>query len=338
LIGSLIGPVAILVQGQAWRWLWITVFISALLLPVTTLQVWRDEKCGPLCGILLALGWTLSAADGTACVLLALFFWSTRTHIGLRFVPYLRWASLALGIGVACWILTKSCAIISAPASGSRSTPRGSAQILDIFGLRVSAALFSVLLWWSIRSSRTIWVPAILSMLLLGLSILVWPAAFKQSHTLASASDIDEVADWTNAIPTTSTVLVAPTHDVGAFVWFTLGRPNYLAVDQSAGVVFSRTTALEVRRRSQVLLPLMDPNWKILTHLRASSGNEHKADAPTRPLTSESLVQVCADPQLGFVISPEDVGFNPLRHEHPGIWKNWNLYDCRNVRSSVPAI
>jgi hypothetical protein len=170
------------------------------------------------------------------------------------------------------------------------------------------------------------------------LSILVWPAAFKQSHTLASASDIDEVADWTNAIPTTSTVLVAPTHDVGAFVWFTLGRPNYLAVDQSAGVVFSRTTALEVRRRSQVLLPLMDPNWKILTHLRASSGNEHKADAPTRPLTSESLVQVCADPQLGFVISPEDVGFNPLRHEHPGIWKNWNLYDCRNVRSSVPAI
>ena len=52
------------------------------------------------------------------------------------------------------------------------------------------------------------------------------------------------------SFPPTSTVLVAPPRDVGAFVWFTLGRPNYLALDQSAGVVFSRATALEVRRRS----------------------------------------------------------------------------------------
>ena len=54
LIGSLIGPVAILVQGQAWRWVWITVLISVLMLPTTIIQVWRDEKCGPLCAILLA--------------------------------------------------------------------------------------------------------------------------------------------------------------------------------------------------------------------------------------------------------------------------------------------
>src|SRR5450631_1179354 len=71
LISSLIGPVAILVQGQAWRWVWITVCISALLLPATVLQVWRDEKCGPLCAILLVSGWTFSAVDGTACVSLA---------------------------------------------------------------------------------------------------------------------------------------------------------------------------------------------------------------------------------------------------------------------------
>ena len=65
LIGGLIGPVAILVQGQAWRWVWITVFVSALLVPVTALQVWRDEKCGPLCALLLVSGWTLPGVDGT---------------------------------------------------------------------------------------------------------------------------------------------------------------------------------------------------------------------------------------------------------------------------------
>jgi hypothetical protein len=173
--------------------------------------------------------------------------------------------------------------------------------------------------------------------MLVTLSICILPAAFKQSRTLASASDINEFTDWINAIPPTSTVLVAPTHDVGAFVWFTLDRPNYLAVDQSAGVVFSRATAVEIRRRSEILLPLMDPDWKIMTSLRAKSSNGRKNEAITRPLTAKSLIQVCADPQLGFVISPKEVGFAPLRHEHAGAWKDWNLYDCRKVRSALSA-
>ena len=73
-IGGLIGPVALLVQGQAWRWVWIAVFIGAVLVPFTALHVWRDEKCGPLCAILLVSGWTLPGGDGTVCVALALIF------------------------------------------------------------------------------------------------------------------------------------------------------------------------------------------------------------------------------------------------------------------------
>jgi len=126
--------------------------------------------------------------------------------------------------------------------------------------------------------------------------------------------------------------------DAGAFVWFTLERPNYLSLDQSAGVVFSRATALEIRRRSEVLLPLMDPDWKILAGLRAGSGGGRKNEAASRPLTPEKLIQVCADPQLGFVISSAKAGFDPLRHEHAGAWKDWNLYDCRKVRSAASAL
>ena len=177
----------------------------------------------------------------------------------------------------------------------------------------------------------------LLSAMLIALSAYAFPAAFKQSRTLAAAADVREFEDWANAIPPSSTVLVTPPRDVGAFVWFTLGRPNYLAMDQSSGAVFSRATALEVRRRSEVLLPLMDPDWKILTSLRAESGSEHKNKATTRPLTHGILIQVCADPQLGFVISPDKVGFDPLRHDHAGAWKDWNLYDCRTVRSALSA-
>jgi len=75
----------------------------------------------------------------------------------------------------------------------------------------------------------------------------------------------------------------------------------------------------------------------MLTSLRAKSGGGRKNEATTRPLTAQNLIQVCADPQLGFVISRRKVGFDPLRHEHAGAWKDWNLYDCRKVRSAVSA-
>ena len=331
-IGSVTGPVAILVQGQAWRWVWISVFVSVLLLPGVAMKVWRDDACGPLCVVLLLSGWTLPIDVGVACVSFALAVWVMRSHFN-AFEAYFRWAAAALGLAIVVWMSTKSWAI-AVPASGR--TPLGAAQIRDIFGLRVPALLLGALVWWSVRISRTVGVPMLTAALLGALSIFIWPAAFKESHAIASAGDISEFADWSNAIPPTSTVLVSPPRDVGAFVWFTLQRPNYLAVDQSAGVVFSRATSMEVQRRSEVLLPLMDPNWKILTRLRAGASG-HRAESATRALTATTLRQVCADPQLGFVISPTDVGFHPIRHDRAGAWKDWNLYDCRKVQSAPSA-
>jgi hypothetical protein len=333
LIGSLLGP-AILIQGQAWRWVWITAFVAALLLPATALQVWRDEKCGPLCVILLAAGWTLPAGQGMACVSLALVMWIARTYLDDRVVHLFRWAYAVVGVALIAWILIGCWEIVSPSTSAPHPEPSAAVQMRDIFGLKIPALLLGVPAWWWIRNPRNIWVPTFLAAMLAALSIFILPAAFKQNRTWASPTDINDFASWANAIPRDRSVLVAPAQDVGGFVWFTLQRPNYLSVDQSAGVVFSRTTALEVQRRSDVLLPLMDPNWKVQTSLRAAAAakGKHKVGAVTRPLTAESLAQVCNDPQLGFVVSPENVGFNPLRHEHAGAWKDWNLYDCGKVR------
>jgi hypothetical protein len=338
LIGSVVGPVAILVQGQAWRWVWITVLISVLLLPVTVLRVCRDPKCGPLCAILLVSGCTLPSVNGTACVSFALILWLMRTYIDARAAAYFRRLSAALGVAIVAWVLVKSWTIVSPPISPSAHELLNPTRIRDIFGLRISAALAAALVWWRIRTSRTTWVPALISVMFVTLSIFIFPAAFEQSRTFASPSNTDEFADWIKAIPPTSTVLVTPVQDAGAFVWFTLERPNYLSLDQSAGVVFSRATALEVQRRSQVLLPLLDPDWKILTSLRmgAAAMATRKGGAAIRPVTALSLTQVCADPELGFVVSPEKVGFDPLRHDHAGKWKGWSLYDCRKVRSPAP--
>jgi len=332
-VASLIGPIALLVQGQAWRWVWITVFVSILLLPTTFLQIWRDKKRGPLCALLLIAGWTLTATNGLACVSLALVLWATRTRIGDRTARLFRWLFLALLVGTTAWILVQYCGFATSTRVPGEPF-MGAAQLRDTFALRFSAALIVAIVWRLARINN-IWSRLLLAGALFAMVLFDLPAALKQTRTLGAVADIAEFSDWEKAIPLTSTVLVTPARDVGAFVWFTLGRPNYLAVNQSAGVVFSRDTALEVQRRSQVLLPLMDPNWKILTKLRAAAADKRKPDAPSRPLTAESLRRACSDSQLGFVISPEDIGFDPLRHESAGAWKGWNLYDCRRARPQL---
>jgi hypothetical protein len=232
------------------------------------------------------------------------------------------------------WILTKCWAIVSPATSAAERPPVGALQLQQVFALKIPAVLLGGLVWWGTRTDRSTWVPMLLSAMLAVLSVLMFPTAFKQSRFLGAVAATQEVADWVEAIPPTATVLVTPPSDVGAFVWFTLRRPNYLTVDQSSGVVFSRETALEVRRRSEVLLPLQDPSWKIFSAGRAQSSGRRKGRGTAPPLTSKSLIEVCADPLLGFVISPATVGFGPLHHEHAGAWKGWNLYDCGKVRSS----
>jgi hypothetical protein len=330
LIADFIQPVAILVQGQAWRWVWITCLISVLLLPATVLRVWHDEKCGPLCGVLLICGWMVSAVGGTLCALLALTFWLLRAHISNRAIPYLRWMAVVSGITAVVWVYGSSWADITLNLTSEGNELNAYTKIRNAIGVKVSAASLFVLLWWWLRGVRTLWAPISACCILLVSSICIVSASFNQARSVGSQSEIEEFSDWRAAIPETSTVFVTPTRDVGSFVWFTLGRPNYLALDQSAGVVFSRQTALEVRRRSEVLLALTDPTWKILSGIRDASDRKRKA--PTRPLTAPTLAQICDDPQLGFVVSAQNVGFNPLRHVHSGVWEGWYLYNCAYVR------
>jgi hypothetical protein len=330
LIGDSVGPLAILVQGQAWRWVWIAVFVSALLLPVTVLQIWPDKKCGPLCAVLLLLGLTLPVANGTACVSLSLILWLVRPRFSIRAVLVLRWIFLGVVLAVATWVAIRAWEI----AWPAFHKPGAIAvQLRDFFALKIPAVLGVSLIWWGLRKCIGVGAPALLCLGLLALSIFILPAAFEQYRSLASVADIHEFSDWGSVIPPTSTVLVSPARDVGTFVWFTLQRPNYLAVDQSAGVVFSRATALEIQRRSEVLLPVMEPNWQIRSKLRAGvPSGKHQVDAASRPLSEASLSQICADPLLGFVISSQHLGFGALTHKDNGSWRGWDLYDCRQVR------
>jgi hypothetical protein len=203
----------------------------------------------------------------------------------------------------------------------------------SMFGLKVWCVLLAFSAWYWIRNGRSRAVPILVSCAGATVSAFLLYQASTHSKSFGTVSNMNDFADWRQAIPPSSTVFVTNGHDSGSFVWFTLERNNYSSPGQSAGVVFSRATALEVRRRSEVLLPLVDPNWKMLTSLQRPRSARGSESQQHRPLTAKSLVGVCHDAALNFVISPDNVGFEPIRHVHSDAYQNWNLYDCNRVRA-----
>ena len=174
-------------------------------------------------------------------------------------------------------------------------------------------------------------LPGAMALALATATAFAAPGALENPLAEGTAAQIEEFSDWRDAIPSGDNVFIVPRYYTAGFAWFTLQRPSYLTVDQSSGVIFSRATAVEIRRRSEVLLPIEEPDWRLLSR-RATHGG--KFDAAALPLTRDRLVRICADPELNFVVAKEDVGFEPIRHHRPGIWNGWNLYDCRQVNSS----
>jgi hypothetical protein len=335
LVPSYVTPVALLAEGQAWRWVWIAAFACALLLVPTAIQLWRDKQVGPLCAILLILAWTFAPIDGTQCLLAVLVFWLGRSHVSDRAAGYLRLAAIAVCIAVLLWTVANSWTTITSAPPDSGHEPILLTRLRNIFGLETSAVLAAGLAWHWLNTRRSVRVPALAATALLASCVMVAPKSFDEIYRTPTTSELAQFSEWRDAIPPTSTVLIADKYDSGSFVWFTLQRPNYLSINQSAGVVFSRATALEVQRRSENLLPLMDQDWKLYSQIQAAHSGDKSKESPYRPLTAASLRAVCADPALGFVIAKENVGFAPISHSGSGIWQQWNLYDCGRVRAAA---
>jgi hypothetical protein len=331
LIASL-GPSALLLQGQAWRWTWVTGLASLLVLIPTVLRMRRAQPCGSLCAVLLLAGWLVPVLDGPYCAAAALCLWCGRRHILPALAPYLRIAAAVIGVLVLARALGTGWTALTAPLADPAHEIKTVLIARALLGLDCVGFVLTCLLGWWILRSRSLALPAAIAAALGAVMAFAAPGALADPGIEGSAAQIEAFSDWRAAIPPGDNVLVVPMYYTAAFSWFTLQRPSYLTVDQSSGVIFSRAVAAEIRRRSEVLRPIEEPDWRLLSRRKAHEG---KVDAAALPLTRARLAQICSDPQLKFVVAREDVGFERLHHEQPGASNGWNLYDCERVKSAA---
>jgi hypothetical protein len=326
-------PVAILLQGQSWRWVWPAAMISVVLVPASFMEAWRDERGGPLCALLLVAAWAFPTHGSGLMLPVALATWALRGHLTPRAANWVRWATIVVALILAAWVVANIWTVAHTGQIETGREPLLMQRIRSFVGLQLPALLVVVGCWYALPRSRTLWLPALTAIGLAWAAAVMAPSAFAQLNLPGSDAEIHEFEDWRRAIPPTSSVFVADGKNSGLFVWFTLERPNYLTLSQSAGVVFSRATALEVERRAQVLSPVVDPSWKIYTGMMRARTLKGTKPPAFRRLTTQSLIDVCGDPELGFVIAEENLDFPAIKHTNAGTWKNWNLYDCNGVRA-----
>ena len=249
---------------------------------------------------------------------------------------YFCWTSVGLVAILVAWVIANSWAIVSNPAPESGFESHIVTNLRNIFGLGLTAAALAWLLVFWLENTTSSVMPAVLSAVLAIACLFIYPGAFRASTRDGSSEQVAEFSDWRRLIAPDDAVFVVPAHNSASFAWFTLQRPSYLSVDQSAGAVFSRATATEIRRRANVLLPVMQPDWKLLTGKATARSAGNAASKGPTVLTRNALVNICKDPILRFVVAREYVGFDPIAHTRVGEWRNWNLYDCRRVLMEAP--
>lgn len=331
---SSIGPASLLLQGQAWRWIWMSEVVALLVLIPTIAAALSARPVGWACAALLIAAWMLTAPWGVFALAGAILLWSMRskmeTGTGMPVAVAIGTSAAVLAYAAYASVITDYHSL--AAAHGHHGWKASLRVGIVGFGLITAIA-------WAIERMRSVAALLAVCVSLAGLTLLILPRSLRDSGVDGTPAALAEFSEWRAIVPPGSNVFVAPSYNSAAFAWFTLERPSYLSVDQSSGIVFSRATALEVQRRTRILLPVMDPDWQILSQLRAS-GRAGPARG-MRPITTATLEQICRDPQLDFVVSRVDVspapsGIKKYPHRVPGARHDWNLYDCRMLHAPRP--
>ena len=295
-------PVALLVQMQPWRVLWL---IKVLAIVAGARLVCRYAPGSPLnrllIGAFLACALNIDQLPSLlGAMFLAVLFW---LHSQRGFSPHipsslrrLSWAVL-LGVVVAKVLSLAQLAPVKQDLWGSTGEALSEADHLFAYaedlGWFIFPSLLALLFWIIMQRPRLVHYALILVLGGLAFAVTHW-----DGRTAAQRS---EEAIWVTGIPELARILEPDdlVYWSGGYthLWFGLRRGNYASRDQAAGLVFSRQTAIEAKRRLGRLARLG------VSDAQFSWFPKQTSEAPVQP-SLPGLIHVCHDPILDYVVLP----------------------------------
>ena len=325
-------PGVVLIQMQAWRALWLVKILAIAAAVAWVQDTWRISPFSRLLVGGLAAGALTLDGTGLACAAAFSALAIARHRFALEpLMPLwlfrLGWGVIALVIGETLfWELRLALPLFD--FNDAQLVRLSLADRLLIIGKQFGWLIFPPLLLgirWLLqrRPGGHLWLWGFSAVLLLffgghwaaGRSHLAEeePLQARENAELSAIIGRDHLTHWSGGAPT---------------LWLVLQRGSYASIMQTAGIIFSRQTAIEAERRLARLksagLPESSLDWRRRT-----------GALPTNSTTRSGLIHLCHDPILDSVVLPQPVaGMTPMatvRHSVSGA--RHHLYACVSLRA-----
>ena len=256
LIGADWLRLAIIVQGQPYRFLWPASLLAPLLLPALALALWTRNPAGRATVLALGAAWIMrlepvAPAMLTATAMLAVLAWRGvgNTRAG-RWLPAIGAVMLAVAV---CYSVANNI-LTNAVAYEDGFTPPAVNRVRSLCVDGLIPVLLILAVFWLRASSRRLVagggavVLATAALLMLPLTANAW------RHHLYDDELIAQFGEWRALIPPRSDVawIEAPMNN-----WILLQRPSYFSGHQTGSVVFSRAAAIEGLVREREMIPFI---------------------------------------------------------------------------------
>lgn len=306
-------------QLQPWRWQWLAVVVAALLAPGIAADGWRQSYAARIAVALLVAGWsfgsgTFALASSLAAVAaLTLEKYAVRREWRLLVYGAVGFALLALASRIASNLL-----FLEVHFADPQIPPwiRKMAAVAGDGSVPIALVLLATWLAHPIRIRAPL---AILALLVAGLCIGLFPDSWRRwTHQQFPPALTRQFAPWRALIPAGSNVFWS---EVPLGTWELLDRPSYISVAQTSGMLFSRTAAMELVRRSEALSQVVPPQAYL-----SFSGD----GAGIGPSLLQ-LSRACATGEFEFLVTGARLPWRPVAQLPREVWhssRGLGLYRC----------
>ena len=284
LIGADWLRIALVVQGQGYRWLWPATLVALLLLPAVGAQLWRLGSLGRAALFALAALWisrdepfvlTVTLVAALICIV------AIRDTLPLN---YRRWVltGAAVMFGIAACVSLAGRWLSVASAYEQSSAPAMFDQVRWMFADGLIPAVLLIVVYTLAREPARRFTNAAAALALLSACAVLAPVNFASwTRRDFDARMHEAFASWRALIPPRSEVVWIEAPEAA---WLLLERPSYFSIRQSITGVFSRAAALEIMARERLLVPLMKGDGLASTLMFVDEKRSATRD-PARTLT-----------------------------------------------------